>query len=859
VASLSEYTMSAHPEIDMIYFAFCNLYNFYLTLVGCLKTPFGKKTIGRFLVWASAYPVFHGIGLAYRVIPDVDALLSTEITLLDNFSCPHCMGLWWPPSLTNYSLLFFRYWDPEKFVVNLVNPAAGLSTPVFYTGQFSLVMVFALFFFLLLTAYQRFSRRPISCIQNIKLPDLWFFFPMLLFLAWNMPMGGHSFLDTLMKMTGFVRIHSIDRMNMFFYFIILVNALLGLNWVLKLRSFLIFNLICLFYFFCLIVVYSIPAITPFIPDKIGLDITVFAAVYIVISFKIFQNKFPLGLEKIPQYKHEWIASTCQLVFGIALIAIALTSYLTICEACKKYVVEYNNTTLRQTREKLYLPFRSALVQYRNNQHDQASLDFLDQWTQRFLNHFKLQNWPFSNVQKDLRFVQKLEKQILATEKHIEKLEKQLLSAEKYLEFERAATLRGLIRDESGAIASHREHIKKEKEYFKFRKSVEKVSSKQELFELVAPTLDNYYWDHVSIFSLFLTSSPYYTSLSLQMWTALQYYLPDKYQLLAFFSGANTPKLLPLGKNSELTGAVGYSASGGLYPGVDIQFHLRALHPDSLKIVKDTNYDYFAQPLNPDTALKTKNFKKLFNIYGFDYLIFQNHTIKSKMQDRFIDMGFEPWNTPKTYRFEPRVKNAYNLTVFHNPQSYGKAYIANWVRTIKPSENLARRSFWELPKAWPQSQELVDNFDRWIAEIPDNIQGAAIIEVTEPKRFTKKPIQTGPQKSSVDIVKIIASKAVFDVDCLEDTCWFVYNSTALKGWQAYSGSEKLPIHKANLGFLSVPLEKGRQLVWFEYRSYSGIIGFIITCGGWIFVFLTGVLRYRILHTSFPSRSEVLGNA
>jgi len=308
--------------------------------------------------------------------------------------------------------------------------------------------------------------------------------------------------------------------------------------------------------------------------------------------------------------------------------------------------------------------------------------------------------------------------------------------------------------------------------------------------------------------------------------------------------------LPLGKNSELYGGLMFSAIGGLYSGVDTNFHVRALHPDSLRIVKETHYDYFAQALTPETVLKTKNFKKLFNIYGFDYLIFQKNAIdnspnKLKIQGRLIDMGFEPWKTPKNYRFAPRYSNNYNLTVFHNPQSYGKAYIANWVRTIKPSENLARRSVWELPKAWPQSQELVDNFDHWIAEIPDNIQGAAVIEVANPKRFNNEPIQAGPQKSSVDIVKIIASKAVFDVDCLEENCWFVYNSTALKGWEAYSGSEKLPIHKANLGFLSVPLEKGRQLVWFEYRPYSSAIGFIITCGGWIFVFLTGVLRSRPL--------------
>ena len=55
-------------------------------------------------------------------------------------------------------------------------------------------------------------------------------------------------------------------------------------------------------------------------------------------------------------------------------------------------------------------------------------------------------------------------------------------------------------------------------------------------------------------------------------------------------------------------------------------------------------------------------------------------------------------------------------------------------------------------------------------------------------------------SSVDIVKIIEAKAVFEVDCLEDLCWLVYNSAALNGWKAYSGSKELLVHKAYLGFM-----------------------------------------------------------
>ena len=88
---------------------------------------------------------------------------------------------------------------------------------------------------------------------------------------------------------------------------------------------------------------------------------------------------------------------------------------------------------------------------------------------------------------------------------------------------------------------------------------------------------------------------------------------------------------------------------------------------------------------------------------------------------------------------------------------------------------------------------------------------------------------------VDIKKLIAAKAVFDVDCQDEQCWFVYNTTVLNGWKAYSGSEELLVHKANLGFIGLKLEKGKQLVWLEYAPFSLVIGLLVTLTGWIFVF------------------------
>ena len=135
--------------------------------------------------------------------------------------------------------------------------------------------------------------------------------------------------------------------------------------------------------------------------------------------------------------------------------------------------------------------------------------------------------------------------------------------------------------------------------------------------------------------------------------------------------------------------------------------------------------------------------------------------------------------------------------------------------------------------WPKSNELLDHFNRHVSEIPDT-QGATLIESMNTEDFKINPREYR-SNSSVDIVKIIASKAVFDVDCKEDHCWMIYNSAALNGWKAYSGSERLQIHKANLGFIGVKLDRGQHFVWMEYQPWLSTIGLLIALSGWIFTF------------------------
>ena len=142
--------------------------------------------------------------------------------------------------------------------------------------------------------------------------------------------------------------------------------------------------------------------------------------------------------------------------------------------------------------------------------------------------------------------------------------------------------------------------------------------------------------------------------------------------------------------------------------------------------------------------------------------------------------------------------------------------------------------------WPKSNELLDHFNLHVSEIPDT-QGASLIESMETEDFKINPREY-QSNSSVDIVKIIGSKAVFDVDCKEDHCWMVYNTAALNGWKAYSGSERLQIYKANLGFIGVKLDRGQHFVWMEYQPWLPAIGLFIALSGWIFT-LAKIIFYR----------------
>jgi len=214
IASLTEYTISNQPESHFIYILFCNSYNIYLALARFRNNHFAPKAIPQFLSNILIFPFFHVIGLAFRLIPLCDSLMSREFAIYD--SAGNHGGFGWSGTFKNYSTIFFRF---NESVLNadggflwhdLVVPACLITgrAVLLYTGQFVMLMIFAFIYCSLIRCYRGLFKNPIAYLQSLQLKDSFFFLLMFLILALNMPLGNHSFVGYMMKLTGCVRIHS---------------------------------------------------------------------------------------------------------------------------------------------------------------------------------------------------------------------------------------------------------------------------------------------------------------------------------------------------------------------------------------------------------------------------------------------------------------------------------------------------------------------------------------------------------------------------------------------------------------------------------------------------------------------------
>lgn len=576
---------------------------------------------------------------------------------------------------------------------------------------------------------------------------------------------------------------------MFYAFFALISAMCGLDYILRLKKSFSANTVFLLYLSMLLLVYL--TLSPVFREPIMFKtIATGAGVLLVTWVLMFLSCQRTALfKKVEPAGHRWQES----LIGLMFIILALFSFVTINQIHYKSILEFNNPTIK-TKDAIYASFRVAVTELRNSRHDGASFEFLQQRLERYQNKIDDKTWRsegFRNTREIL----------------------------------------------TQAIALR----------VKNQNDRQLVTHKLDLLDAIAPAVDNFYLNDGPTEAHFGAALWDYGILALDPNNAFQFYLPDKYQLSAYLSteeGGGLQGMFPLGKNSGLAGVVFYGVQGG-YPSIDVNFYFKALY-SPLRAKEGMIYDYNFKGLGINDIISIKNEKKLLNITGVDYLIFQNYIFNSlpspaETWRSLLAMGFEPVSLPESSKIPVRYGEPYGMKALRNPQSYGRAYVARWVETIKPEESMFNRNILELPRHWPLSDELLAEFNNNIARIPDNIWQAAIIESSDSEDHSDSP-RIYKSNNGVNIIKIIGSKAVFDVDCDDDNCWFVYNTAALRGWQAFSGSTQLAIHKANLGFIGVKLSKGKHFVWMEYRPDIRDLSFISMATAWIVVLSVLVFRF-----------------
>lgn len=812
VASLAEYALSSHPETNFGYLFFCTTYNVYLAFIRLAKDRCELKSVRRFFKWVFLFPIFHLVGLSYKWIPMFVAIITKEFALLDT---QQQLGLWWPGDLTHYSTFFFRFEDmtklPTKDLGHFGFGAMWLGAVVyFYAGQFAALMIFCFIFYFLAEAWRKAFKKNENTDSNVFWENASYFLLMFSLLAWVMPMGDQSWFSKFAVWSGFplLRVHHLTRVNIFYYFIALVSAMCGLEYILRQKKLVVFNVLFGTYLLTLAGVYFSPLLYA-IPDKPRLDAGILIVTYLSIalfikSYSLFGNEKP--------------ANAFRALMSLAILAVAFFSLITVCTICNKYATQKNYADMESAKDRLFISFRTQVVYLKNNLHDRASFKHLEQRLETFRDYLdsKIRQGSVSTAYYD---------KINNAFEQFEHSNQQIRNALRDVQQNQENVFWGSF----GKADKAREHL---------------FANKLEFFETMAPEIDNFYLSDGRTW-MWLDSHPVYGGpLTSEGSSGMQYYLPDKYQLFVYLESNETSMMLPVGKNSELIGPP-FFAAGISFPSINVGFHLRRLHHDYSRDFEVVSADYQTRRLQAEQITAAKSVKKLMNILGVDHLLFfdsylMSRPSPSRILDDLKSMGWISVVLPESSKFDAssgRYGVRHQVHVFKNPQSYGRAYIAKWVKTIKPEENILNLDLFHLPGrfAWSRSRELLRNFEFNLAKIPEDIEKSAIMESTDPGDYSDNPRVYNSSGNNVDIIKIIGSKAVFDVDCADKNCWFVYNTAALKGWEAFSGSNRLPIYKANLGFIGVKLNKGKHFVWMEYWPFLLPLSFIIMLSGWLFVF------------------------
>ena len=773
VASLSEYAMSSHPEMDMLYFGFCNLYNLYLAFLQFGKEDISIKLTGRLLFFVAAYPVFHWIGLSYRLIPLVDSILAKEFLPLDSATGA---GLGWNSSPNNLIAMFFRYEGLAR--TGAWNSQISASATL-YGGQFLILMNFYFFAGLFIYDFKKIFRKESPDGASLHLTRSLFFFGTFIFLAINLPLGAGSLLDHIFKATGFLRLHGPHRILVYFWFFALMTGVFGLEYLISLKRKTHHIYICSAYLLIGIVMFLVWPSRPGFPDKILFDTMILSGLIVLIFFQNY-NFWPNTLV----IRFMRFAKLIRFLMLTLLVCLALFSLMT---AQSNIYNDYisRSVNIHFTGEKAFKSLRSSYVYLKNNPHDQASIDYFNEEIEVFFR----------------------KSEVMRAKKHMS-----------------------------------------DEEFFRNRELYSQHLGKESLFEVFAPIVDNFNMYSGEKYLAFRSTSMSGGGWPYDNYSGVQYYFPDNYHLLTVFRSSMLAPFAPLGKFSEIFSRMVIGA-GPSYPSADISFHMKFLYDK--RFYSNPYFDYMVNNLPIENIVENPFSEKILNLIGVDYVLYHKHyvdTFPQDYQDRIFaaleQKGFIKVEFPESYRFSVVGSGApefVKMVAYKNTRSFGKAYVAKWVDFIRPDENKLNLSIFDISHPWATSTELMENFGQNLSKIPDNIWRSAIIETLDKESLKASP-EISQENSEIEVLKIIASKAVFDVDCKEETCWLVYNTAALKGWEAYDGAKQLSVHQANLGFIGVNLDKGRHFVWMEYNPGAPVAGLLVTCMGWIFVFYRFILWF-----------------
>ena len=375
-ASLPEYVMGAHPESDFIYFIFCNIYNLYLCFCRYFSDGNLKISIKILFGWLLIFPIFHGIGLAYRVIPMFTAIIEKEYAVFDSGKS----GLYWDGGLNKLFTIFFRF-ENLSHAENL-NMGIGehtVATPVyFFIGQPLLFFSFSFVILSIITLYKKLSSNSGKYIKYADLRTSLFFTGMYLFLSWNLPQGNQTLFNALMEWTN-IRIHSAFRMNTYYFFFGLVVAMYGLNFLLAIRRPHILNLIFISFILILLGVYVSPLYFAK-PDKLLLDGLLLLGTYLLILSYIYscqKNNLKSFLINGLNNKN---------IIRLMIVGLTFYSYVFLHTRLTPLLIKSNNSFLHK-KWHIYTPSRVMLTQLINNKHDVASYNFFEKKVKRFAYDF----------------------------------------------------------------------------------------------------------------------------------------------------------------------------------------------------------------------------------------------------------------------------------------------------------------------------------------------------------------------------------------------------------------------------------------------------------------------------------------